>query len=169
VPVPVVTIVRASRDELPVVRRLAHTIWHRHYPGIITVAQIDYMLDRGYSEAALEGFLTMPGAGLLLAKVDGEPVGFAAYLPAQEPATMKLDKLYVLQEHHGRGLGRRLIAAVSAAARERGCAVVILNVNKQNTNSIRAYERCGFAIREAVVVDIGEGHVMDDYVMALAL
>ncbi len=165
----VVTIVRASRDELPVVQRLAHTIWHRHYPGIITTAQIDYMLDRGYSEAALEKFLKLPGAGLLLAKVDGDPVGFAAYLPAGEPATMKLDKLYVLQEHHGRGLGRRLIDAVAAASRELGIAAVILNVNKQNATAIRAYARCGFAIRDAVVVDIGEGHVMDDYVMTLAL
>jgi GNAT superfamily N-acetyltransferase len=166
---PLVTIARASRADLPVVQRLAHTIWHRHYPGIITVAQIDYMLDRGYSEAALDKFLTTPGAGLLLAKVDGEPVAFAAYLPAGEPATMKLDKLYVLQEHHGRGVGRELIDAVASAARERSCTTVILNVNKRNVNAIRSYERCGFAIREAVVVDIGEGHVMDDYVMALDL
>jgi len=89
--------------------------------------------------------------------------------PAAEPATMRLDKLYVLHEHHGRGLGRTLIDAVTAAARANACAAVILNVNKRNANSIRAYERCGFAIREAVVVDIGEGHVMDDYVMARAL
>jgi len=35
--------------------------------------------------------------------------------------------------------------------------------------AIRAYERYGLAIREAVVVDIGNGFVMDDYVMALNL
>ena len=166
---PVIAIVPAGRADLPVVQRLAHTIWHRHYPGIITVLQIDYMLARGYAEDALAKFLSTPGAGLLLAKADGATVGFAAYLPADEPATMKLDKLYVLQEQHGRGLGRKLIDAVVAAARAQRCATLILNVNKQNAGAIRAYERCAFAVREAVVVDIGEGHVMDDYVMARAV
>ncbi|MEP7181725.1 MAG: GNAT family N-acetyltransferase [Betaproteobacteria bacterium] len=164
-PEPSPVIVAAVRDDLPDVQRLARTIWHRHYPGIITVAQIDYMLARGYSTDALAKFLTTLGAALLLAKVGGETVGFAASIPADEPATMKLDKLYVLQEHHGRGMGRTLIDAVAAAARAHGCTTVILNVNRQNVTAIRAYERCGFAIREAAVVDIGAGHVMDDYIM----
>ena len=43
---------------------------------------------------------------------------------------------------------------------------LILNVNKNNGQAIRAYEKRGFAIREAVVNDIGRGYVMDDYVMA---
>jgi GNAT superfamily N-acetyltransferase len=167
--VPEVAIAAAGRADLPVVRRLAHTIWHRHYPGIITVAQIDYMLARGYAEDALAKFLSTPGAGLLLAKDGGATVGFAAYLPADEPATMKLDKLYVLQERHGHGLGRQLIDAVAAAAREQRCTTLVLNVNKKNAGAIRAYERCGFTVREAVVVDIGAGHVMDDYVMARSL
>jgi RimJ/RimL family protein N-acetyltransferase len=46
---------------------------------------------------------------------------------------------------------------------------LILNVNKQNLRAIRAYERNGFFVREAVVVDIGGGFVMDDYVMAKRL
>jgi GNAT superfamily N-acetyltransferase len=159
-------IVAAVAADLPAVQRLADVIWRRHYPGIISDAQIDYMLARGYAVDALERYLTSEGAGLLLATDGGVAVGFAAYLRGADPATMRLDKLYLLQEHHGLGLGRRLIDAVVAAARAQRCTTCILNVNKNNANSIRAYERCGFAIREAVVVDIGGGHVMDDYVMA---
>lgn len=166
--VPVFAIVPAVAADLPVVQRLAHEIWHRHYPGIITTEQIDYMLARGYALPALAKFLGASGAGLLLATADGTAVGFAAYLPAAEPATTKLDKLYVLPQYHGAGLGRRLIDAVAAAARLEKSATLILNVNKHNASAIRAYERCGFAIRDAVVVDIGGGHVMDDYVMARA-
>jgi len=32
------------RDKVPVLRDLAHMIWHARSPGIITVEQIDYML-----------------------------------------------------------------------------------------------------------------------------
>lgn len=156
----------ATDADLLTVQRLAGVIWRRHYPGIITDAQIDYMLERGYAPEALGKFLGGAGSGLALGKVDGETVAFAAWCPPGESATLKLDKLYVLQEHQGGGLGRALIEHVAACGRATGCTRLILCVNKRNTGSIRAYERCGFAIREAVVVDIGNGFVMDDYVMA---
>lgn len=159
----------ARRDDLSAVQRLAHVIWHAHYPGIITAAQIDYMLARGYAPEALAAFLDRPDRGLELAAVDGEPVGFAAWYVADEPGEVKLDKLYVLQSHQRHGLGRRLIERVADLARAAGAATLILNVNKRNAQAIRAYERHGFAIRAAVVNDIGNGFVMDDYLMAKSL
>ena len=68
-----------------------------------------------------------------------------------------------------RGVGRRLIATTEARARAQRCSTLILNVNKNNVRAIRAYEKNGFVIREAVVVDIGSGFVMDDFVMAKPL
>jgi ribosomal protein S18 acetylase RimI-like enzyme len=159
----------ARRDEVPVVQRLARAIWHAHYPGIITTAQIDYMLARGYAQDALEAFLGRTDRGLELALVDGEPAGFAAWYVQDDADLAKLDKLYVLQAHQRSGLGGRLIRRVAERARAAGAATLVLNVNKNNTQAIRAYERHGFAIREAVVNDIGGGFVMDDYVMAKEL
>lgn len=163
------TLAAATHADLPAVRALAHTIWHLHYPGIIDVAQIDYMLARGYDDASLRQFVDAPGAGLVVACEAGTPVGFAAWLRARAPATTKLDKLYVLPSRHGRGIGRRLIARVEEAARDDGATTVELNVNKHNAGAIAAYRACGYEVREAVVVDIGNGFVMDDYVMARAL
>jgi len=62
-----------------------------------------------------------------------------------------------------------LIARVVADARAAGARTLILNVNKRNVQAIRAYEKHGFVTREAVVVDIGSGWVMDDFVMARSL
>ena len=70
---------------------------------------------------------------------------------------------------HGRGVGRALIGHVEAAARADGARFLILAVNKGNVTAIAAYLACGFATREATVVDIGGGFVMDDYVMAKAV
>ncbi len=75
----------------------------------------------------------------------------------------------MLPSVHGKGIGRMLIEHVEQAARSQGCDTVVLNVNKNNAGAISAYERCGFAKCEAVVVDIGGGFVMDDYVMAKRL
>ena len=162
-------IVDGTRDDIPTVQRLADVVWRAYYPGIVPLPQIDYMLERGYSTAALGKFVRDAGAGLALARVDGEAVGFAAWHRAGEPATTKLDKLYVLPRLHGAGLGRALIAHVGAAAARDGARTLILNVAKRNVNAIAAYGACGFAIREATVVDIGGGFAMDDYILAKPL
>lgn len=164
-----VEITAATEADLAVVKDLAHRIWHRHYPGIISVEQIEYMLDNGYAAAVLAKFLTTPGAGLALARLGERTVAFAAWYRAGEPVTVKLDKLYVLQEFQRQGIGRRLIGHVEAAARADAALTLILSVNKHNGASIAAYQRCGFAIREEVVVDIGNSFVMDDYVMTKQL
>lgn len=159
----------AKREELEAIRALAERIWRRHYPGIISDEQIDYMLGLGYAPRKLEAQITTPGRWLDVARVDGAIVGLANSYLTGVGGEIKLDKLYVLQELQGRGIGSRLIAHVAERGRSLGCSTLILNVNKGNTSAIRAYERNGFRIRDAVVNDIGRGFVMDDYVMAKAL
>jgi diamine N-acetyltransferase len=168
-PPPAIEVRHARRDDLPVVQRLAGAIWRAHYPGIITLEQIDYMLARGYALEALAEFLGRPDRALLLAVVDGEAAGFAAWYVTDDPEEAKLDKLYVLQSHQRLGLGGKLIRRIVELALATGAATLILNVNKHNAQAIRAYERYGFAIREAIVNDIGHGFVMDDFVMAKPL
>jgi hypothetical protein len=45
----------------------------------------------------------------------------------------------------------------------------MLTVNKRNAKAMAAYQRNGFTLTESVVVDIGGGFVMDDYVMTKEL
>ena len=163
------SIVAATEADLAAVAELAGVIWRRHYPGIITPEQIEYMLALGYSRDALRRFLDTEGAGLELARIGDRLAGFGAYCRPDGEQELKLDKLYVHQDFHGRGVGSRLIAKAASAARGQSCSALVLNVNKRNRQAIRAYERNGFTIREAVVVDIGGGFVMDDYVMAKPL
>ncbi|HKU86872.1 MAG TPA: GNAT family N-acetyltransferase [Casimicrobiaceae bacterium] len=161
-------IVPGRADDIPLVQRLADQVWREHYPGILSDAQIDYMLARGYSRDALLRFVTERDAGLALARIDGNAAGFVAwYRP--EPAATKLDKLYVVPRHHGAGAGRALIEHVAGIARDAGCERLTLNVNRGNAKAIRAYERCGFEIRERGDFPIGEGFVMEDFIMVRAL
>ena len=157
-------IVAAEPADIARVQHLAQEIWNRHYPGIITAEQIDYMLAQAYSHEALMRYLAEPGAGLALARRGELAVGFVGWYKA-DAHVMKLDKLYVLPQHHGEGIGRALIEHVVARARGASCAAVSLNVNRRNTLAVAAYERCGFAIRERGDFPIGNGFVMEDFIM----
>lgn len=70
----------------------------------------------------------------------------------------------------GRGVGRQLVEATVAAARQAGLSRVELEVFSSNTHAIRLYERCGFAHegrrRRGRIID---GHVEDVLVMGRLL
>jgi diamine N-acetyltransferase len=159
------TLARAEDASLTAVQALAERVWRTHYPGIITPDQIDYMLRRSYALPVLAGFLHRTDAGIELAYMQSELAGFAAWYLMDDGAAAKLDRLYVAAECQRRGIGGRLVARVVELARAAGAVRVVLNVNKHNVQAQRAYRKHGFAVREAVVVDIGQGYVMDDYVM----
>jgi GNAT superfamily N-acetyltransferase len=162
-------ILRAKEEHLPAIFELAGVIWRACYPGIITSAQIDYMLARMYSLDVLRDEIRSQGIRYDQLLVDGKPAGFASYSPTSEPSVMKLHKLYLLPEMHGRGLGSRLLQHVEREVRAGAGRRLILSVNKRNTKAITAYQRNGFVIAESVITDIGGGFVMDDFVMAKEL
>lgn len=154
-----------AEAELPAVARLAEIIWRACYPGIITAEQIDYMLPRMYGLDVMAAELRcgIRYDRLLLA---GDFVAFAAYGPEQEAGVFKLHKLYLHPDWHGRGLGSRLLQHCQREACRLGANRLVLNVNKNNTKAIAAYQRNGYRVVDSVVTDIGGGFVMDDYIMA---
>ena len=144
---------------------LAREIWRAHYPPIIGEAQTEYMLAQRYAREIVEAELDREDIRWVVAHEGERMVGFASF-HAQGDGELKIDKLYVHPDRQRLGVGGALIGRACDLARSLGAASVVLAVNKRNHNAIAAYRKHGFAIREAVVKDIGEGFVMDDYVMA---
>lgn len=166
---PSVQILPVTDAELPALAELAGVIWRQHYPGIISPAQIDYMLAQMYSLDTLREDRHTKNISFFRLLVADRFVGFAALGPLAESGVMKLHKCYLLPELHGRGYGTLLLKHCEAEARERGAHRLMLAVNKHNTKALAAYRRNGFLIVESVITDFGQGFVMDDYLMAKSL
>ena len=142
---------------------LARSIWRAHYPPIIGTAQTEYMLAQRYDPAVVLAELGRGDVWWDVLREDGELAAFASTLRTGDE--LKLDKLYVDPARQRRGLGAMLIGRACERARALGLRSLVLAVNKHNHTAIAAYRKHGFVIRESVVKDIGEGFVMDDYVM----
>lgn len=157
---------RIKADELPVVQKLAHAIWMSFYPGIISDAQIRYMLSIWYQPGAMAHEMQARDVWYALVEVEGKgPVGYISFEKMAKEPVLFINKLYLLPEVHGLGLGALTLRWAEDRARDLLCRSVRLRVNKRNATAIRAYLRAGFRFTEDVCSDIGSGFVMDDYVM----
>lgn len=151
-------------EQLPIVIALTKKIWPVAYGEILSKTQLDYMIDKFYNEPALRE-LIQKGHVFHLAQDENEKyVGFLSYEINSEPNKTKIHKIYVLPETQGTGLGRQFFELVKEKAIENHQNAIFLNVNKYN-NAIHFYTKLGFTKVKDEVIDIGNGYVMDDYVM----
>ena len=155
-------------EQLPIVIDLTKKIWPVAYGEILSKAQLDYMIEKFYNETALRE-LMQKGHIFYLAQDDKDKyVGFLSYEINCEPNKTKIHKIYVLPETQGTGLGRQFFELVKEKAIENHQKAIFLNVNKYN-NAIHFYTKLGFTKVKDEVIDIGNGYVMDDYVMEVAV
>jgi ribosomal protein S18 acetylase RimI-like enzyme len=149
---------------IAVVETLAQRIWREHYIPLVGRAQVEYMLEKFQSRAAISIQINKEGFFYYLFEDrEGAWVGYGAVIPRSDE--LFLSKLYVSAENRGRGYGRSAVEFVEKIAENKGLPKISLNVNKKNTGSIRAYEKFGFVIIRPFVTDVGGGFVMDDYRM----
>jgi ribosomal protein S18 acetylase RimI-like enzyme len=155
------------KEDLWMVRELALQIFPVTYQDIVEAPQIDYMMDMFYSNENLVKQYD-EGQVFLIIYLEEKPSGFAAFTRLDRAGEFKLNKIYLDTRIQGIGLGRCLLNDVVSRVRAAGGATLQLNVNKNN-KAVGFYNAMGFTIKEEVLLDIGNGYFMDDFVMSLKL
>ncbi|WP_316930928.1 GNAT family N-acetyltransferase [Epilithonimonas caeni] len=157
-------IIKATEKDIPTIQDLAKRSWNFAYANILQQEQIDYMLDLMYSDDAIGIQLENPNFQYYLIKEDGLFSGFIGFEFHQEPETTKLHRIYFLREAQGKGLGKEALEFVINEAKKANDIRVTLTVNKNN-QAQNFYRSQGFKIYDEAIFDIGNGYVMDDYLM----
>ncbi|MEM6917105.1 MAG: GNAT family N-acetyltransferase [Verrucomicrobiota bacterium] len=151
------------------VRKLACEIWPRVYRELISDAQISYMIDLMYSPTQLREDVESREIRYHWIQHDRKQVGFLAFGPVASESPSTLHKLYLLTEFQGMGIGSAALQWVVEELRSSRASEVHLRVNRGNSAAIRCYERSGFEKVGEDCLDIGEGFVMDDFLMRRCL
>lgn len=85
---------------------------------------------------------------ILLALASGEPIGvavcFVGFSTFAARSLLNIHDLAVLPEFRGRGVGRALLAAAEARARQLGCCKLTLEVREGNQRARSLYASVGF-------------------------
>ncbi len=159
----------ASFEDIPAIQKLAETIWPDAYGSIISSEQLHYMLNLIYSEKSLTAQIEKEHQ-FILAIENNEAIGFASFSQKNDTefTTFRLHKIYVLSNVPTKGIGSFLLSYVCNESIMQGGTQLELNVNKYNP-AMQFYLKKGFTVLRDEVIDIGEGYVMDDYVMVKKL
>jgi O-acetyl-ADP-ribose deacetylase (regulator of RNase III)/RimJ/RimL family protein N-acetyltransferase len=153
--------------EIQIVVDLAATIWNEHYVPIIGQEQVNYMINNFQSFEAIERQINHENYEYYIVYHDSKPSGYISI--KQTENELFLSKFYIVKEKRGTGLGKEGLNFIICRAKELGATEINLTVNKNNINSIKAYEKMGFKNIGSVIADIGSGYVMDDFKMKLTI
>ena len=159
-----------SEKDWPVLKELVDEVWPATINDILSEDQISYMMEVMYSIPSLKK-QTETGSLFYILFDSEEPVGYLAIIPHYsdkrlnaEATLTKVDKIYVLPKTQGTGAGRFLMDFAFAEAKKAGDAGVMLRVNRGN-KATSFYEYYGFKNSYSEDFDIGNGYLMEDYIM----
>ncbi|MDE6442442.1 MAG: GNAT family N-acetyltransferase [Clostridia bacterium] len=143
-------------------REIAFEVMHETFDSTLAQGQVDYMLNAFLSKEAVEKCLGEKEYSYILIYLNGEAVGFFSYCPAkyfnpEYTSGTFLSKLYIKKFARGKKIASKILASLMRP--------VYLTVKKDNNKAVNIYKHCGFKILQSVTTDIGEGYVMDDFIM----
>lgn len=176
--------------DIETLAQLAHDIWFEYWPAFIGEDQTRYMIEKFQSAEAITRDISENGYEYsFVIDEEGKIVGYTGVVReyfAQNPSDphaathsraitvlyqdrLFISKIYLKKEERGKHYASQIIKKLADYARKSGLSGMYLTVNKGNELGIRSYEGNDFEIIESVEADIGEGFVMDDYIMARAV
>jgi len=158
----------SSSEDIQTVAKLAFNIWNQHYAPIIGQEQVDYMLDKFQNEEAISNQIEN-GYEYFIVYHQENPCGYLALVPNTNEKKMMISKIYVDSQYRGLNLGSQLLDFTIEETKKRRLKYIWLTVNKNNSKSIKWYQNRRFLNKGNIEIDIGNGFVMDDYLMELSI
>jgi ribosomal protein S18 acetylase RimI-like enzyme len=150
----------ATAADIPAIRAVAAVTWRATYAGLIAAPDIEWFLERAYSEAQIARTLDWLSDGYLVATDEESVVGYAMAGPDREGAA-EVWAIYVLPDYQGKGVGHALWERATAHLWAGGYVECTLWVVAGNTAARRFYERHGAVAVGERLDEVGESRVAE--------
>ncbi|TVY62920.1 Spermidine/spermine N(1)-acetyltransferase [Lachnellula suecica] len=151
-----ITLRPALPTDAPQISRLGHSVFTTAFGHAIPAADLASYLASTYSASALAGDIANPNITTVVACSNGEEDGGEVVAFAQlTEGTMEkcvedcespveLQRLYVLGEWAGKGIGKMLMERMVEIARQKGKKTLWLGVWEENVKAQAVYKKFGF-------------------------
>jgi ribosomal protein S18 acetylase RimI-like enzyme len=154
-----------TQNQLAEIQALAYKIMPEYYDGLIPREHNLYFLEKYQTVPALQQQLANSAEYYFICTPQNDVTGYLALEPYATEGHTLLSKLYLLKAHRGKGYGALAINFSITRAAALGLPTLQLSVIQNNPDSIRFYERHGFAIIGEIIRSFETGHRIPNYIM----
>lgn len=147
---PNLTIQRANEVDLEDLQSISIRTFYQAFEKFNTADDMRLYLENCLSIEQLNKELETEASSFFLAKIDGETIGYIKLNYGnsthndQKGPGLEIERIYVLKEFHGTGIGQELYAFAIEKANEIHATHIWLGVWEHNPRAIRFYEKLGF-------------------------
>ena len=156
---------QATTQDISLIHQLAKEVFFPTYEPLQPKDKVAYLFNLMYNEASLTEQMLKKNQTFLLVEDETGYLGYASYefnYKGQNKA--KIHKIYVMPSAQGKGVGRVMINWIANVTKQNKMDSLLLDVYRHNP-AIQFYERLGFQKVAEQVTEVGNGFVMDDFVM----
>lgn len=119
----------ASPKEWTIIQATAYKTWPTAYGEMISIHQLNHMLDLIYSESSIERQMEVMKHEFIIGSQTKRQFGFTSIQQHyRKDNQLMIHKLYVLPEFHGKGFGKAFIEYITKLAMDAGHDTLCLRV-----------------------------------------
>ena len=132
-----------------------------------TKEDLDKYLEESFSNEKLSAELTNPHSSFYFAEEDENIIGYLkinfgdAQTEVKDNKALEIERIYVLQEFHGKKVGQALFEKAIAIATEMKVNYVWLGVWEQNHKALQFYKKNGFVPFDTHIFKLGNDEQID--------
>jgi ribosomal protein S18 acetylase RimI-like enzyme len=158
------TLILAQENDFYTIAKMAKQIWYKHYPQFITLAQVDYFLNKFYDIDAII-LQQKLGQQFYIIMHNNETSGFISCSKFEN--NLFIHKFYINTEMQRKNIGLEVIQYIQSNFKP--IQNIQLAVNRLNIKSINFYFKVGFKIKSIENFDIDGKYEMNDFIMEKCL
>lgn len=155
--------IKVEKKHVPELAKLANDIWFEYWKNILSLGQIYHMVKKFQSEKAINNQIAFDRYHYFFINIDEQNIGYFGI--STKYSCLFLSKLYIKKECRNKGIGSSAFERIKQFALDNNFKKIRLTVNKFNLPAIKAYEKWGFLTTGTEETPIGDGYIMDDYIM----
>ena len=162
-----ITVQKISISDLQALQKIGRQTFYETFAPSNSEENISKYLEEGFSEDKLTTELEDPNAEFYFATLDDEVIGYlklnfgASQTELKDDKALEIERIYVLQEFHGKKVGQILYNKAIEVAKDKKSDYVWLGVWEENPRAISFYKKNGFEKFDKHIFKLGADEQTD--------
>lgn len=158
---------KVTTNDLEELQKIGRLTFYETFASDNTVENMNKYLDEAFSFTKLATELSDNNAEFYFATIDNKVLGYLklnfgqSQTELQDNKAVEIERIYVLKEYHGKGVGQLLYDQAIKIARQKNADYVWLGVWEKNPRAINFYKKNGFVEFDKHIFKLGNDEQTD--------